>query len=48
LEVNLVVFYYPSESEIFDWRGLIKGEDFRFTGIVKYYKIDLQERPPLL
>jgi hypothetical protein len=25
LEVNLVVFYYPSESEIFGWSGLIRG-----------------------
>ena len=25
LEVNFVVFYHPSESEIFGWSGLIRG-----------------------
>ena len=25
MEVNLVVFYYPSAAETFDWSGLIRG-----------------------
>jgi len=36
LEVNLVVFYYPGEPEIFGWSGLIKG------GLLYYSLIDLQ------